>query len=194
MTRNNKDKINVQGLKKGDVKSYEDLFNNYNKKVYYFALSYLKNKDQAEDVVQEVFMNIWRFRNQINEYSEFSKYLFKITYNETCKKFRKLASDKKHIEEVSLYRSIEDNTTKHNVEYNNLVEFTNRLIEKLPDRQKEIFLLSISEQFSADKIAEKLNISKKTVENQLAIVKKTLRKDLEVGGVLSVIFIYLFIR
>lgn len=194
MTRNNKDKINVQGLKKEDVKSYEDLFNNYNKKVYYFALSYLKNKDQAEDVVQEVFMNIWRFRNQINEYSEFSKYLFKITYNETCKKFRKLASDKKHIEEVSLYRSIEDNTTKHNVEYNNLVEFTNRLIEKLPDRQKEIFLLSISEQFSADKIAEKLNISKKTVENQLAIVKKTLRKDLEVGGVLSVIFIYLFIR
>jgi len=194
MAGNNNDKINVNNLKKGDVQSYEDLFNKYNKKVYYFALSYLKNKDEAEDVVQEVFMDIWRFRDQINEYFEFSKYLFKITYNETCRKFRKKASDKRHIEEVTVYTSVEDNTTRLDIEYDNLVEITKGLIEKLPDRQKEIFLLTINEQLGTDKIAEKLNISKKTVENQLAIVKRTLRKALEEGGILSVLFMYLFIR
>jgi len=194
MTDNNIDKINVDSLIKGDVQSYEELFNKYNKKVYYFALSYLKNKDEAEDVVQEVFMNIWRFRNQINKYFEFSKYLFKITYNETCRKFRKQASEKRHIEEVSTITSLEDNTTKLDIEYDNLVEFTKRLVEKLPDRQKEIFIMRVSDQLDPDMIAEKLNISKKTVENQLAIVKKTLREALEKGGIISMLFIYLFIR
>ena len=194
MTDNNIDKINVDSLIKGDVQSYEELFNKYNKKVYYFALSYLKNKDEAEDVVQEVFMNIWRFRNQINKYFEFSKYLFKITYNETCRKFRKQASEKRHIEEVSTITSLEDNTTKLDIEYDNLVEFTKRLVEKLPDRQKEIFIMRVSDQLDPDMIAEKLNISKKTVENQLAIVKKTLREALEKGGIILMLFIYLFIR
>ena len=45
-------------------------------------------------------MNLWKCRAQINEYYVFSKYLFKITYNATCKKFRKQASDKKQLEEV----------------------------------------------------------------------------------------------
>ena len=100
MTQYPDDKLLINKLKEGDVLSFDNIFNKYNKKVYYFALSYLKNKEEAEDVVQEVFMNLWKYRDQINEYYVFSKYLFKITYNATCKKFRKQASDKKHLEEV----------------------------------------------------------------------------------------------
>ena len=74
------------------------------------------------------------------------------------------------------------------------MEFAKRLVEKLPDRQKEIFIMRVSDQLDPDMIAEKLNISKKTVENQLAIVKKTLREALEKGGIISMLFIYLFIR
>ena len=95
MTQYLDDKICIKNLKKGDVLSFDDIFKKYNKKVYYFAFSYLKNREEAQDVVQEVFMNLWRHREQINEYYVFSKYLFKITFNSTCKRFRKLASDKK---------------------------------------------------------------------------------------------------
>lgn len=116
-------------------------FKKYNQKVYYFAISYLKNKEETEDVVQEVFMNLWKNRDQINEYYTFSKYLFKITYNATCKRFRKLASDKRHLEEVLKNASHEDNSTKLDIEYNNLVETTNKLIEKLPSRQKKHFTI-----------------------------------------------------
>ena len=172
------DKLIINKFKEGDVLSFDDIFKKYNKKVYYFALSYLKNKEEAEDVVQEVFMNLWKYRDQINEYYVFSKYLFKITYNATCKRFRKQASDKKHLEEVLKNISIEDNSTKLDIEYNNLVETANLLIEKLPSRQKKILLLNIEEQLTTEQIAQKLNISKKTVENYLAMAKSSLRKSL----------------
>lgn len=188
------DKLIINKLREGDVLSFDYIFNKYNKRVYYFAFSYLKNKEEAEDVVQEVFMNLWRFREQINEFYIFNKYLFKITYNEICKKFRKQASDKKQMEEVLRNFIFEDNSTNLDLEYNNLLETANSLIEKLPSRQKKIFLLSINDQLTSEQIAQQLNISKKTVENYLAMAKTTLRKSLSEGGILSILFFWLFIK
>jgi len=194
MTQYLDDKLIIKNLKDGDVLSFDNIFKKYNKKVYYFALSYLKNKEEAEDVVQEVFMNLWKYRDQINEYYVFSKYLFKITYNETCKKFRKQASDKKHLGEVLQNFTLEDNSTNLDIEYNNLLETANLVIEKLPPRQKNIFLLNIKEQLTNEQIAQQLNISKKTVENYLAKAKTSLKKSLSDGRILPILFFWLFFK
>jgi len=194
MTQYPDDKLIINKLKEGDVLSFDNIFKKYNKKVYYFALSYLKNKEEAEDVVQEVFMNLWKYRDQINEYYVFSKYLFKITYNGTCKKFRKQASDKKHLEEVLQNFTLEDNSTNLDIEYNNLLETVNLVIEKLPPRQKYIFLLNIKEQLTNEQIAQQLNISKKTVENYMAKAKTSLKKSLIDGRILSILFFWLFFK
>lgn len=186
------DRIIIRNLKKGDVQSFDNIFNKYNKKVYYFALSYLKNREEAQDVVQEVFMNLWKHRDQINEYYVFSKYLFKITYNATCKTFRKQASDKKQLEEVVRNSIVEDNSTNLDIEYNSLYETANALIEKMPARQKEIYLLSINEQLTTEQIAQRLNISKKTVENYLSQVKTSVKKSISDGKILSFLFYCLF--
>jgi RNA polymerase sigma-70 factor (family 1) len=192
MTQYLDDKLIIRNLKEGDVLSFDNIFKKYNKKVYYFAFSYLKNREEAEDVVQEVFMNLWRYRNQINEYYVFSKYLFKITYTTTCKKFRKQASDKKQMEEVMRNCISEDNSTNLDIEYNNLLETANSLIEKMPSRQKKIFLLCINEQLTTEQVAQQLNISKKTVENYLSKVKTSLKKSFSDGRILSVLFFCLF--
>ena len=194
MTQYLDDKLIIKNLKRGDVLSFDNIFKKYNKKVYYFALSYLKNKEEAEDVVQEEFMNLWKYRDQINEYYVFSKYLFKITYNETCKKFRKQASDKKHLGEVLQNFTLEDNSTNLDIEYNNLLETANLVIEKLPPRQKNIFLLNIKEELTNEQIAQQLNISKKTVENYLAKAKTSLKKSLSDGRILSILFFWLFFK
>jgi RNA polymerase sigma-70 factor (ECF subfamily) len=194
MTQYLDDKLIIKNLKEGDVLSFDNIFKKYNKKVYFFALSYLKNKEEAEDVVQEVFMNLWRYRDQINEYYVFSKYLFKITYNSTCKKFRKQASDKKQLEEVMRNFIFEDNSPNLDIEYNSMLETANSLIEKMPSRQKEIFLLNINGQLTNEQIAQQMNISKKTVENYLAKAKTSLKKSLSVGHILSVLFFCLFFK
>lgn len=192
MTQFIDDKVIIKNLKKGDVLSFDDIFKKYNKKVYTFAFSYLKNREEAQDVVQEVFMNLWRYRDQINEYYVFSKYLFKITYNATCKRFRKQASDRKQMEEVVRNSILEDDSTNLEIEYNNLLETANAFIEKLPSRQKKIFLLSVNDRLTNDQIAKQLNISKKTVENYLAQVKTSLKKSFSNGGILSLLFVCLF--
>lgn len=188
------DKLAVSKLKGGDVASFDGLFRKYHKKVYYFANSYLKSKEEAEDVVQEVFMNLWRYRHQINEHYTFSKYLFKITYNATCKKFRKQASEKKHLTEAFQNTTIEDHSTKLEVEYNDLVENQNLLISNLPAKHKEVLLLSMEEQLTSEEISKRLNISKKTVENYLSASRTYLRKSLGGKGMLSVLFIDLFLK
>ncbi len=188
------DKLAVSKLKEGDVASFDGLFRKYHKKVYYFANSYLKNREEAEDVVQEVFMNLWRYRHQINEHYSFSKYLFKITYNSTCKKFRKQASEKKHLTEVLQAATIEDHSTKLEIEYNNLVENQNLLISNLPAKHKEVLLLSMEEQLTSEEISKRLNISKKTVENYLSASRTYLRKSLGGNSMLSVLFIDLFLK
>ena len=191
MVQNIEDKLVVSKLKKGDVASFDNIFKKYNKKVFYFANSYLKDREEAEDVVQEVFMNLWSHRDQINEQYIFSKYLFKMTYNATCKKFRKYASEKRYLEET-LHNSVEDNSTKLDIEYNNLLETKDLLISKLPERQKEILLLSIEEHLSSEEISQRLNISKKTVDNYLSKARTYLRKSLG-ENMLSFLFIVLFL-
>lgn len=193
MIQNTEDKMIVSKIKEGDVASFDYIFRKYHKKIYYFANSYLKNKEESEDVVQEVFMNLWRHRDQINEHYIFSKYLFKITYNATCKRFRKRASEKKHLEEVFQNTSIEDNSTKLDLEYKNLVETKDLLINNLPERQRKILLLSIEEHLTSGEISQKLNISKKTVENYLSTARTYLRKSLSDKGMPSVLFMVLFL-
>jgi RNA polymerase sigma-70 factor (family 1) len=192
MTQLPDDKILITRLKEGDILSFDSLFNKYNKKVYYFAFSYLKNREEAEDIVQDVFLNLWKCREQINEYYIFSKYLFKITFNEVLKKFRKQASDKNHLVESMKDFALADSSTDFDIEYNNLIGIFNSLIEKMPARQKEIFLLSMNNHLGNEQIAEKLNISRKTVENYITIAKTSLKKSL-ISGMLSFAFAIFFI-
>jgi len=181
MNQNHEDKLLVSNLREGNILSFDHIFNKYNKKVYYFALSYLKNKEEAEDIVQEVFMNLWRCRSQINEYYNFSSYLFKITFNTICKKFRKQASDKRQLEEVLSTAIREDNSTNIDIEYKSLLETTSIFIEKMPSRQKEIFLLSLDEKLSNEEIAAQLKISKKSVDNYIGMARTSLRNFLSLN-------------
>ena len=194
MNQSSDDKLITKRLKEGEVIAFDAIFNKYHKKVYYFAYSYLKSREEAEDVVQEVFFNLWKCRHQINEYYVFSKYLFKITYNETCKKFRKQASDKKQLDIVVQSVPKEDSSTNLEIEYNSLLETANLLIAKLPTRQKEILLLSINEHLENEQIASKLHISQKSVSNYLTRAKSSLRKSLADGRLLTILYFWLFLK
>ncbi|HPC98046.1 MAG TPA: sigma-70 family RNA polymerase sigma factor [Bacteroidales bacterium] len=187
------DKEDIKNLKKGDVISFDNIFRKYNRKVYYFAKSYLKDKDEAEDVVQDVFMNLWRFREQINEYNVFSRYLFKITFNAVCRKFRKMRPGNKSLDSILERLDLEDNSTNLEVEFNNILETVNQLIAKMRSREKEVFLLSTNEQLDNDQIASRLGISRKSVDNYLSNAKTFLKKSLTERGILYILFFWLFL-
>ena len=183
----------VKSLKKGDLFAFDQLFSKYSKKLYYFAKGYLGSKEDTEGLVQEVFLLVWDKRKELKEHLSFNAFLYTVTYNAIRKYFRKKARAKKYLDKF-----LEDYDGKHNktvadIEYNNLLELANEAIEKLPEKRKLIFQLSRHKGLSNMEIARKLNISKKTVENQIHSALKFLREQFGKGTLLTLLFYWLFI-
>jgi len=184
----------IQELVKGDAQAFDVIFGKYNKKVYAFSLRNLKNKADAEGVVQDVFVNLWKDREKLKEIKNLDAWIFTVCFNTIRKHFRQLMREKKHLQRFSEYSPNEDNSTVTEIEYNDLLGKAEQIIERLPDRQKTIFLLSKKEGLSNDEISAKLNITKKTVENHLTIAKSFIKKSLVDEGLISVLFYWLFIK
>lgn len=184
----------IKSLIKGDAYSFDEIFERYNKKVFAFSLHNLKNKQDAEGVVQEVFLNLWNDRVKLKEIQNLDAWIFTISFNIIRKHFRKLARERRYLgkfEETALHH---DYSTITAVEYNDLLEKAEKIIEKLPPRQKTIYVLSKREGLSNTEISRKLNITKKTVENHLTRAKDFLKKAFVDERLLTILFFWLFIR
>ena len=183
----------VKRLKGGDVFSFDEIYEKFSKKIYSFSLSYLKNKEDAEEIVQEVFMNLWRRRAELKEQYNIDSYLFKITFNAVRGHFRKLSRERKHLKNFAKTVKVGEDTTNTDVEYNNLIELTEIAVNKLPPRQKKVYQLSAQQGLTNEEISKKLKISKKTVENHLQRARTFLRNTLEDDKLITLLFIWLFI-
>ena len=174
----NKPELTIE-LKKGSRTAFNSLFQDYNQKLYYFALGYLKSEDDAEEVVQETFLKIWERRKDLDSSLSLHSYIFKIAFNFIQKKIiRNLREDEvKHQFTDELVNF--DFRTSQMVNYHFLLEHINDLLDKLPPRQKEIIELRKLEGYSLKEIASKLDISVKTVETHLRLALKFLKEKLQ---------------
>ncbi|MDF1573486.1 MAG: sigma-70 family RNA polymerase sigma factor [Bacteroidales bacterium] len=193
MTSEHSNKELIRGLRRGDSFVFDEIFKKYNRKIYSISISFLKSRLDAEGVVQEVFLNLWRKRADLKDELNFDSYLFTITYNTIRKRFQKLAAEKKYTEEYVRSIPIDDNSTDSEIEYRNLLELAENKINLLPPQQKKVYLLSVREGNSAEEISKMLGISKRTAENHLHRAKDYLRKALSDDRLITLLFIYLFI-
>ena len=183
----------VRALKKGDLNAFDQLFVKYNKKLYYFAKGYLGSAEDAEGLVQEVFIKIWEKREDLKEYLSFNSYIFTITYKAILKYFRSKSREKKYMDQFLSGFIDENNETSGEIEYNNLLELANNAIEKLPEKRKLVFKLSRHEGFTNLEISKQLRISKRTVENHIQQALKFLREQLGKETLLTILFFALFV-
>ena len=183
----------VKSLKKGDLFAFDEFFLKYSKKLYYFANSYLGSKEDAEELVQEVFLLVWDKRKGLKEHLSLNAFLYTVTYNAIRKYFRKKAREKKYLDKYLEDYDWKYNDTVTDIEYRNLQELVNKEIEKLPEKRKLIFQLSRQKGLTNTEIAKYLNISKKTVENQIYSALKFLREQIKKETILTLLFYYLFI-
>jgi len=193
IAENNEHRL-IRDLVKGDAHAFDIIFSKYNKKVYAFSLRNLKNKEDAEGVVQDVFLNLWKDCTRLKELENLEAWIFKICFNTISKHFRKLIRERKHLQKLADSFLWDDNSTITEIEYSDLLEKAEKIIEKLPQRQKTIFILSKREGLSNTEISNKLNITKKTVENHLTKSKSFIKKALVDEGFISLLFFWLFIK
>ena len=186
-----KDKEYVECLKKDDFVAFDALFRKYSKKLYAFSLSITRDSFAAEEITQLVFLKVWEKRTLIDQHLSFKSFLFSITYNETISWLRKEKSEKRRISEFIRTSGSLTNETEQTIEFKDIVGFAAQLIDELPEKRKQIFILSREQGFSNKEIALKLGVSVKTVENQMTAALKYLREKLGKHEILGSLFYFL---
>lgn len=161
----------------GNQQAYQSLFHYYYERLYHYALTFTSDQSKAEDIVQEVFLKVWTKRESLHPNGSLKAYLYRMTYNEFINGYRK---EKRYHEELDAFKFqaltplLEESEETWQLKLNKLAE----AIDKLPPRCREIFLLHKQEGVSQKEIAKKLDISVKTVENQVAKAVSILKNKL----------------
>lgn len=167
----------LNDLKKNSENAFEQFFRYYYRPLCVFASGILQNNEEAEELVQDFFVKFWEKREQINIETSVKSYVFRSVKNLCLNRI-------KH-EQIKLQHA------KHVISESEQTDFNDQFVEidlqkdiddciaELPDKRREIFLLSREEGLKYREIAEKMNISVKTVEAQMGLAIKTLRDKLK---------------
>lgn len=158
---------------------FRDLFYAYYAKLHYYAFTIVKDSDIASDIVQTVFMNLWRQRERILNDDGIVSYLYKSIYNRSLNFIRDKKTRDEHL--ISVSRSVDTYTddAKNKLLARELSERAMRILEGLPPQCKLIFKKSRIENMRYSEIAEELHLSVKTVEAQIGKELRIFRKDLK---------------
>jgi RNA polymerase sigma-70 factor (ECF subfamily) len=157
----------VLGLQKGNIPAFERIFSLYHKRIYNFCLSLHQSSDDAEETVQKVFVALWEQREQVDENKSIGIYLYSIARYMMYQDFRQKVYKKAAFDYFILNSLDSNESTKDEVIFNELVNFLESQIERLPERQREIFKLNRIKGLTYRQIAEQLNITENTVDTQI---------------------------
>lgn len=172
---------------------FEDIYNKYYKVLYYYALKIVKESEVAEDILQDIFSEIWLRRHEIDKNLSIKSYLYTLVRNRSFdhlkssyKKTKTFDSTDAYLEEV-LYSILSTD------DYINTKELKSELdiaINNLSERCKKVYLLSRETDLKNREIAEKLNIHIKTVEKHITKALLDIKTHLEKIGYLSILLFF----
>jgi len=179
--------------KQSDMEAFDLIFKKYGNKLFGFALKYLKSKEETEGLVQEVFLKIWENRKNLKKESSLKSYLFTIAYHDICKIFRKKQIHEKFKNEIISTGSRSINLEEQ-LEFRSTLEQVDKLIEKLPQKQKLIFLKSRREGKRTKEIADEMSLAQGTVDNYISAALKFIRKNSADKNLALLLYFAIFIK
>ena len=168
MTANNADIDLVKRLKQGDELAFDLIFEKYSGKIFLFGMKYLKNKDEAEELVQSVLLKVWEHRLTLIQESSFKSYLFTIAYHDICKIFNKRIYHQEFVKEVLYLDSQVSTKTETTIENKFNLELVLNIVDKLPKKKHAIIFKSWLEGKSTKEIAKDVGLSAGTVDNYIS--------------------------
>ncbi len=183
-------------LQKGDKQAFKKLFDKYSSRLYQFSLKYLREKEDSEDLLHEVFLKIWENRLSLKTDTSFKAYLFTIAYNNIRQRFIKKSREEKYVQLFAKEYLLDSSLGDDQLDYVLFKQKLNSIIELLPPRRKEIFLLSYHQELKNKEIADKLFLSEQFVKNQLSIAKKFIIDKIKENDnhLACLLLFYLFVK
>tara|TARA_R110001583_G_scaffold165450_1_gene318160 strand:+ start:238 stop:801 length:564 start_codon:yes stop_codon:yes gene_type:complete len=177
MGKNINNQVFIDLLNEGNANAFQLLFKLYRSKLLYISKNYISNKEDAEEIIQDVFLKVWSNKNI---QSNVNGYLYAVTRNACLDYLRKkkltlnIENNTQQIEACINYAAFADDLASSIVE-KELEEAILVGIEFLPDKCKDVFVMSRIEGLKHKEISKELNISTKTVENHITKALKHMR-------------------
>lgn len=178
MEKKRSEKEFIKRIIKGDCSSFEEIYNIYSDRLFYFAQNYLGNKEASEEIVQEIFVKIWEIRKSLDPEKSFSSFLFTITKNTIFNKLKKRKHEKVYAEHLKNHLETTYNKTEIDIYLNETKQIIDTAVSLMPPQRQKIFILSRENGLSYKEIAQQLNIGEKTIETHIRLALKNVRKAL----------------
>lgn len=177
MLDDNNDRQLVSRLKVGDKKAFEEIFRKYREKIYYFAIRYYNSAEDAENVVQDVFIKLWDEREGVKEELSLNNYIYTIAKNHLFNIHRKKINEKAYRSYI-VDHLVHISNLENELIYADLKAKIDEIIDELPAQRKKVFIMSNMEGFSNKELASELNLSVRTIEVHKSLALQTIRKAL----------------
>ncbi len=182
------EKALLSGLERGENRAMKQIFYTHYEYLIDAANYILFDREKSKDIVQEVLSELWHKRSSLKIKSALKPYLKRAVINRSINEYKRLKRVVGY--EGNVGEELE-NSSHEKLEFEELNEHLKKAIDELPDRCKAIFLLKRFEGKSHQEISEELNISKKTIENQMTKALKQLRIALKNYNTLIIILLIL---
>jgi RNA polymerase sigma-70 factor, ECF subfamily len=176
---NTRDKWNLKKIRQGNVKVFEEIFHQYYPGMCSYADSLVKKTNVAEEVVQDVFYNIWKNRADLKLTNSLQSYLYRAVFNNSMMYLRKAKRELTFNEQYVDSQFESNENPSEEMDVRELDAALLHALHALPERTREIFNLSRFEGMKYSEIADKLSISVKTVEANMGKALKALRLSLD---------------
>lgn len=171
-------------LATGDHDAFGQIYQRYNALLYMHASKKLQSREQAQDVVQEVFMMLWAKHAELVIASNLAGFLYTCVHRKVLDLFTHQKIDAGHINSLKTFLESSSNTTDHLIREKQLSAIIEKEIMALPVKMREVFVLSRFGKFSHKEIATQLDISEETVKSQIKNAIRTLRVKIGLFGFL----------
>jgi RNA polymerase sigma-70 factor (family 1) len=176
--------INEQLLLKmsaaGHEESFTRLFLLHKHKLYSFLLRLTDSPEMAEDVIQDVFLKLWKDRQNLVHIEQFGGYIYRMAQHQVLNAFRRMARETLILSELNKAGSVVHANAEDQLSVREVRELLQTALNKLPPKQKLVYTLSRDQGLKHDEIARQLNISPSTVNNHMIAALRTIREQLGV--------------
>lgn len=174
-------------LRQSDQRAYAEIFNRYKAVLYIFVYKKTNDREEAKDLVHELFMNTWERRETVNMPSGLAAYLFGMVKNRILDLYKHKKVTQRYLETFQDYLNTDNNSADFLIRHNDLNALIEKEILALPEKMRKVFDLSRKTNLTRKEIAVELSISEQTVKSHMHHALKTLKTRL--GGLLVFAFI-----
>jgi len=174
-----KQEVDIADLKSGNTKVFETLFKQWYEPLCRYAHSMLRDQEEAEDMAQKTFCTLWDQHKKLEIHTSIESYLYRMVHNACLNRIKQWQIQTEHHEIIANQSVTMANCVEQTIVHNELSNQIELAIAALPQRCREVFLLSRMQHLSYIQIAETLQISPNTVETQMVKALKILRMKLK---------------